>query len=164
MKYKYYLGLGSNIEPKFEFLQKAITELNEVGNVTRRSAIYESKPWGFKQQDNFVNAVVRFHSELNPFHLLSVIKVIEKKNGRNNNSKNWGPREIDIDILFADNISISKDYLIIPHKYFRQRNFVLKPMAEINHNYRPEYNQNTIKYYFEHSTDKSFVNISIKNW
>lgn len=164
MNYKYYLGLGSNIEPKFDFLQKAINELNEIGHVTRKSAIYDSKPWGNEEQDNFVNAVVRFHSDLNPFHLLLLIKEIEINIGRKKHNENWGPREIDIDILFADNISISKEYLTIPHKYYKQRNFVLKPMAEINHNYRPDYNHNNIKYYFDNSLDKSCVNISTKNW
>jgi len=164
MKFKYYLGLGSNIEPKVEFLQNAINELNKIGKVTKKSAIYESMPWGNIQQNNFINAVVRFYSDLNPFHLLSHVKEIEKKIGRKRYNEIWGPREIDIDILFADNICINKDYLTIPHKYFKQRNFVLKPMAELNHIYKPENNENKVKYYLEHSIDKSFVNMSIKNW
>ena len=164
MKYKYYLGLGSNIEPRFEFLKKAIIELNKIGNIAKKSAIYDSIPWGNKQQNNFINAVVRFYSDLNPFHLLSYVKEIEKKIGRNSHNEIWGPREIDIDILFADTICISKDYLTIPHKYFKQRNFVLKPMAELNSIYKPENNENDVEYYLEHSIDNSFVNISIKNW
>lgn len=164
MKFKYYIGLGSNIEPKFKFLKKSIDELNHIGKVTKKSAIYESTAWGKENQSNFFNAVIRFHSDLDPFHLLKSIQKIEKNIGRTFNEEKWGPREIDIDIIFADNIYIHKKELNIPHKYFKKRNFVLKPMSELNQNYKPENNENDMLFYLNHSNDNKKVNISIKNW
>ena len=164
MKFKYYLGLGSNIEPKFKFLQNTVIKLNEIGEVTKKSGIYETAAWGNTKQEYFLNAVIRFHSELNPFHLLSSVKEIEEAIGREKNNDKWGPREIDIDILFSDCIFIEKENLTIPHKYFRNRNFVLVPMAELNSSYSPESNDINMEYYLNNSTDKSHVELIIKNW
>lgn len=164
MKYKYYLGLGSNIEPKIYFLGKAIDELKKIGEVTNKSAIYETKAWGNEQQNDFINSVIRFHTDLDPLQLLSNIKSAEKKIGRESETEKWGPRIIDIDILFADNINIDNDDLTIPHKYFSERNFVLIPMMELNHKYKPENNENDIAFYFNHSNDNNYVNLSIENW
>jgi 2-amino-4-hydroxy-6-hydroxymethyldihydropteridine diphosphokinase len=164
MKFKYYLGLGSNIEPKFIFLQNAVINLNKIGEVKKKSGIYESLAWGNTNQENFLNAVVRFHTDLNPFHLLSEIKEIEKIVGRKTNNEKWGSREIDIDLLFSDNIFIEKDNLKIPHKYFKNRNFVLVPMAELNRDYNPKNNEMNIEYYLNNSTDLNQVELSIENW
>lgn len=164
MIYKYYLGLGSNIEPKYKYLSDAIIELNIIGQVKEKSAIYTSQPWGYSNQKNFINAVVRFYTNLNPFELLSSLKLIEEKIGRNKQKEIWGPREIDIDILFSDHISIKKNYLTIPHKHFKDRNFVLKPMAELNQNYIPDDYQQNIDFYLNNSNDQNSVNISIEDW
>jgi len=93
MKFKYYLGLGSNIEPRFSFLQNAVNELDKIGRVVRKSGIYESIPWGNANQDKFLNAVIRFYSDLDPFNLLANIKQIEQKIGRKYIEEKWGPRE-----------------------------------------------------------------------
>ena len=90
MKFKYYLSLGSNIEPRVSFLQNAVGELGKIGKVVRKSAIYESIPWGNENQDNFLNAVVRFYSDLDPFSLLANIKHIEQKVGRKNSINRAG--------------------------------------------------------------------------
>ena len=164
MMYKYYLGLGSNIEPRYNFLQNAICELNYIGEIKKKSGIYESLPWGNTDQNKFLNAVVRFYSELDPFNLLSKIKIIEQRIGRKHNREKWGPREIDIDILFSDNIFIRKDVLKIPHEQFKNRNFVLVPMAELNSNYRPEYNGMDIKYFLDNKTDQSVVRQTNISW
>ena len=164
MKYKYYLGLGSNIEPKFNFLQKAVSELEKIGKVTKKSRIYESIPWGNANQDKFLNAVIRFYSDLDPFNLLANIKQIEQKIGRKYIEEKWGPREIDIDILFSDNIFINKQKLKIPHKHFKNRNFVLVPMAELNSDYRPENNAMNIKYFLNNKTDQNLVRQTNINW
>jgi len=164
MKFKYYLGLGSNIEPRFSFLQNAVSELDKIGKVVRKSRIYESIPWGNANQEKFLNAVIRFYSDLNPFNLLSSIKNIEKSIGRKYNDIKWGPREIDIDILFSDNIIINKQILKIPHVHFKNRNFVLVPMAELNGDYRPGKNGMSIKYFLNNKTDQSLVRQTNINW
>lgn len=164
MKFKYYLGLGSNIEPKFNFLQIAVNELSKIGNVAKKSGIYESLPWGKTDQDNFLNAVIRFHSDLNPFHLLSNVKEIEKKIGRKRYNEKWGPREIDIDILFVDSIYINKESLKIPHKHFKNRIFVLEPMAALDDKYKPEDGNQNIRCYLNQTTNQNHIKLSIENW
>jgi len=164
MKFKYYLGLGSNIEPRFGFLQNAVSELDKIGKVVRKSRIYESIPWGNATQDKFLNAVIRFYSDLDPFNLLASIKQIEQIIGRKYTEEKWGPREIDIDILFSDNIFIRKEFLKVPHEHFRNRNFVLVPMAELNSDYKPENNGMNIKYFLNNKTDHSIVRQTNINW
>jgi 2-amino-4-hydroxy-6-hydroxymethyldihydropteridine diphosphokinase len=164
MIYKYYIGLGSNIEPRLQFLQKAFEELNKIGKTTRKSAIYETSPWGEYDQSNFLNAIIRFYSEQNPFDLLKSIKAIERKMGRNHQNKKWSEREIDLDILFADNIFINKDFLKLPHQHFKERNFVLIPMAELAVNYKPENHNHNINHYLNNCFDNSIVQLSIRNW
>lgn len=164
MIYKYFLGIGSNIEPRLEYINTALEELDHIGSIKKKSSIYESFPWGKKNQSDFLNATIRFHSSLNPFHLLSAIKNIEKRIGRIKRNQRWVKREIDIDILFADKISIQKNRLNIPHKYFKERNFVLAPMSEIAGDYKPENHDKNITYYMQHSEDKSNVKLSTFNW
>ena len=164
MNYKYYLGLGSNIEPRFKYLQDAISERGKIGKVVKKSRIYESTPWGNTNQDKFLNAVIRFYTDLDPFNLLSKIKIIEQKIGRKLNQVKWGSREIDIDILFSDNIFIEKEMLKVPHEQFRNRNFVLIPMAELNSDYKPEKNGMNIEYFLNNKTDQSLVRQTNINW
>lgn len=164
MEFKYFLGIGSNIEPRIEFLKNAIHELNKIGTVRKKSGIYETEAWGKKNLACFLNAVVRFHSDLSPFQLLLGIKKIEKMIGRTDQKEKWSAREIDIDILFSDNISINKEYLKIPHEYFDKRNFVLQPMRDLNKNYCPGNGFRDIEYYLINTNDQSEVKLSIKNW
>ena len=164
MIYKYYLGLGSNIEPRIQFLQKALEELNKIGKITKKSAIYETSPWGVQEQPNFLNAIIRFRSEQDPFDLLKSIKTIERKLGRRNQKEKWTAREIDIDILFSDKIFINKEFLTLPHQHFKDRNFVLIPMAELNDRYKPDNHNHNINHYRKNCFDNSNVQVSIKNW
>jgi len=100
--YKYYLSLGSNVSPRTLYMRDAIAELEKMGTVIRKSSLYECEPWGRKDQPLFLNAVILFHTIYPPFKLLRNIKRIEKKLGRVETFK-WGPRRIDIDIIFCDN-------------------------------------------------------------
>ena len=141
MMYKYFLGLGSNIEPRINFIKRAVTKLKKVGLVKNKSGIYKTQAWGLKDQPDFINAVIEFHSDCNPEELLHKIKKVESEVGRSE-SYRWGPREIDIDILFCDNLAINKPNLTIPHKDFEKRKFILEPLSEICKNYK---NNGTIK-------------------
>ena len=163
MTYKYFLSLGSNIEPCLLFLNKACVSLNSIGNILQKSSIYKTQAWGEKNQPDFLNAVIEFCTDLAPNDLLKNIKRIENSIGRTS-SVRWGPREIDIDILFSDNIIINKQILKIPHVHFKNRNFVLVPMAELNGDYRPEKNGMSIKYFLNNKTDQSLVRQTNINW
>jgi 2-amino-4-hydroxy-6-hydroxymethyldihydropteridine diphosphokinase len=133
MLYNYFLGLGSNIEPRLGYLNTALNKLTRCGEIIQKSALYESQPWGKKEQDEFYNAVVEFRSALSPRSLLAAIQTIEKESGRSTPAR-WGPRQIDIDILYCREISLEEEDLQIPHRYLMQRRFVLEPLAELVEN------------------------------
>jgi len=125
-----YLGLGSNKGERLTHLKRAIDELHKVGKVTTISPVYETEPWGKIGQPPFLNAVIRMETELAPLLLLREIKVIEQRVGRQP-SQRWGPREIDIDILFYDELVLDTHELKVPHPYLHVRPFVLIPLADI---------------------------------
>ena len=125
-----YLGLGSNKGERLTYLKRAIDELHKVGKVITISPVYETEPWGKIGQPPFLNAVIRMETELAPLLLLREIKVIEQRIGRQP-SQRWGPREIDIDILFYDELVLDTHELKVPHPYLHVRPFVLIPLADI---------------------------------
>jgi 2-amino-4-hydroxy-6-hydroxymethyldihydropteridine diphosphokinase len=94
------------------------------------SSIYESAPYGSISQEEFFNAVIKIRTNYEPKELFSKLKEIEKQIGRNKTTR-WGPREIDLDILFYDDLIYSDDEITIPHKDLLNRDFVLVPLNEI---------------------------------
>lgn len=128
-----YLGLGSNQKSPERQLCKAIQSIRalRLTAVTKISSFYWSKAWGLKSQQNFCNAVIEISTRLPPLQLLSACQQIEKKQGRVR-KKRWGPRIIDIDILYYENRVIQTKKLIIPHPCIQLRDFVLIPLNEIN--------------------------------
>ena len=125
-----YLGLGSNKGERLIYLKRAIDELHKVGKIITVSPVYETEPWGEIVQPRFLNAVIRMVTELTPLLLLREVKAIEQRVGRQP-SPRWGPREIDIDILFYDGLILDTPELKIPHPYLHVRPFVLIPLADI---------------------------------
>ncbi len=134
MNYSYILGLGSNIEPRHDYLLKAISELLKIGTVKKKSSIYETEAWGNKNQSDFYNAIIKFDSSLSPSALIKSIKKIEKLIGRKQTS-HWGPREIDIDIIFCQDYTYDGSDLKIPHPQYAERRFILEPLLEIDENF-----------------------------
>lgn len=126
-----FLSLGSNIEPREYYLKRAIFYLREKIKINKISSLYETEPWGYKEQNNFLNIVIQGESEEDPDCLIKFIKDVERKVGRGESFK-WGPREIDIDIILYGDKIIEKDNLIVPHKFFEERGFVVIPLFEIN--------------------------------
>jgi 2-amino-4-hydroxy-6-hydroxymethyldihydropteridine diphosphokinase len=128
--YNYFLGLGSNIEPRLFYMQQAVDRAASLGQLQRKSALYQTQAWGRTDQDEYYNAVIQLHCSFDGEKLLTEIKKIEKDLGREAGIK-WGPRTIDIDILWSDGPSIQKADLQIPHPLLKQRLFVLQPLSEI---------------------------------
>lgn len=126
-----FLGLGANVGDKKANIKKAVELLK--GKITNIivAPIYETKPWGFKEQDNFLNTAIKGNTYLSPLELFKFVKDVEKKVGRVERFK-WGPREIDIDILFYDNLVYKDSDLNIPHPYLHERDFVLKPLMDLD--------------------------------
>jgi len=130
------LGLGTNVGDKSRNLSIAIRKLEEVfGPVLDVSRVYLTAPWGKTDQDDFLNQVAVFETNIRPSIALDTIMQIEEEMGRVRFEK-WGPRLIDIDILLYGQIVYQSDLLQIPHPYIQDRVFVLDPLAEI----RPDFN------------------------
>jgi len=127
-----YLGLGSNLGDRFRNLSEAARRLNqnEGIEVVEISHVYETDPAGDDDQPEYLNAAVRVQTTLEPKILLKVCLEIEQTMGRIRH-KRWGPRIIDIDILFYENIIMSERELILPHPLLHERGFVLRPLADI---------------------------------
>ncbi len=133
MENKVFIGLGSNIGNRLNQIRRAARLLNECGEciVESTSSVYESKPISGGNQDNYYNAVVLIRTFLLPEKLIKLTQFIERFLGRKATEIKWAPREIDIDILFYNQLIYNKDDLIIPHPEILNRDFVLVPLKEI---------------------------------
>jgi len=148
-----FLGLGSNIGDRENNIILAIKELkkNSAIIIERISSLYETEPFGVKEQPAFLNAVIGINTSLSPLDLLAECLRIENVLGRVREER-WAPRIIDIDLLVYHDISMNSERLTIPHKFLAQRNFVLIPLAEIAGEY-VVYQGNTVSQLLESSTD-----------
>lgn len=126
-----YIGIGSNVGDRKANCIRAVDLMKESGmTVSRESSFYETEPWGVKEQPMFINMAVTAETDLSAQAVLSSLKRIEEKMGRQE-SVRWGPRCIDLDILFYDDEVISESNLRIPHPLLQEREFVLLPLCEI---------------------------------
>lgn len=124
--------LGTNIGDKRKNLKDAILLLKQhCGPVTNESSIYESEAWGKEDQDSFYNKIIIIKTLFPPIYLMKIILELEKKMGRIRKEK-WGPRLIDMDLLFYENKIIHSTTLELPHPEISKRNFTLLPLVEIN--------------------------------
>ena len=129
---KVWIALGSNMGGGRKNLDLAIKMMNERGvSVKKVSTYIETEPYGYTEQDNFVNAVCIAETKLSPRELLEVLLKIELEMGRVRIIK-WGPRIIDLDILFYEDLIIDEEDLKVPHIEIQKRSFVLEPMNEIS--------------------------------
>lgn len=126
-----YIGLGSNQGEREDLLKEAMQAITErVGRITASSSVRETEPYGVTMQGRFLNAVIAVETELSPLGLLDVLQRIEAEAGRVRTLR-WGPRTLDLDIIFYDNLIMDTERLTLPHPDFRNRFFVLEPLAEI---------------------------------
>lgn len=125
-----FLALGTNLGDKKAYITNALISLEKKIDIIKIAPICETLPVGFSEQDNFYNTALQATTYLSPNELLKFIKEVEKKLGRQKRFVN-GPREIDIDIIFYDNKIIKNTKLSIPHPRMHERDFVLKPIADI---------------------------------
>ncbi len=126
-----YVGIGSNIGNRQANCREAVRMLVENGLVVlRQSSLIETEPWGITDQPRFINMAVAVETDVAPEQLLVILKNIEKSMGRVE-AVRWGPRVIDLDILFYDDLILDTEGLVIPHPHLHERDFVLNPLAEI---------------------------------
>jgi 2-amino-4-hydroxy-6-hydroxymethyldihydropteridine diphosphokinase len=125
-----YIAMGTNLGDRAENLRAALAALAPDIQDLEESPVYETEPWGYKDQPPFLNMVLRAVTNLSPRDLLGCLKGIESTLGRIPNFRN-GPRLIDLDILFYDDLVLDTPALVIPHPSLHERAFVLIPLADI---------------------------------
>lgn len=130
---KCYLGLGSNQKNPERQIRRAIQNIRNIPftTVTQVSGLHWSKAWGLQRQQDFCNVVVEIKTRLSPLILLNRCQDIESQQGRVR-KKRWGPRTLDVDIILYNQQQINNHRLAIPHPHYQERDFVLKPLAELN--------------------------------
>jgi len=128
-----YISVGSNLGNKLENCKNGIAALTGFGGciIRDRSRFYKTEPVDYKDQDWFVNAVVKIETVHDPFELLKQILLIQHNAGRNHDAIRFGPRILDLDIILYDDRVINSSRLIIPHPRMHKRRFVLKPLCDI---------------------------------
>jgi 2-amino-4-hydroxy-6-hydroxymethyldihydropteridine diphosphokinase len=148
------LGFGSNTGNRFLNIKKAVSHvyLSRDFDILKLSRIYETEPWGFKNQNNFLNCAAVCLYRSSPFRLLENIEEIEKLCGRVEREK-WQEREIDIDILFYGDKIVNEKRLRIPHPILQDRNFVLKPLNDLIPGFVHPVLGRTIQNLYRHTTD-----------
>jgi 2-amino-4-hydroxy-6-hydroxymethyldihydropteridine diphosphokinase len=155
-----YLGFGSNIDDRLMYLGKALNEISKLRDtkIIKCSSVYQTEPWGIKEQNAFLNFVLFIETEIYPSELLKELKDIEIRCGRIKRNK-WYEREIDIDILFYGNVIFDSEQLVIPHPEMQNRKFVLVPLNEINSGFiHPVFNV-SVESLLERTSDKSEVKL-----
>ncbi len=129
---KAVVALGSNLGDRFDFLQKAVNKINSFKEIEilKISSVYETLPVGGPEQGNYLNAVISVNTELEAEELLFKLLLIELDLGRQREIV-WGPRTIDLDLIWFENQTINLDNLVLPHPRAHERCFVIKPWLEI---------------------------------
>lgn len=150
-----FLLLGTNVGNRVNNLSDAVQKLVDAGlKITRRSAIYESEPWGDKDQSWFLNLVLQAGTTTSAHQLLKSILKIETDLGRKRERK-WGPRIIDIDILYYNKVQINEDHLAVPHPGIPDRKFTLMPLVELEPDFIHPILQKSHTQLLEGTTDHS---------
>lgn len=127
---KVFIALGSNLGERRANLRSAVEALPPAVRVVAQSPVYQTAPWGYTEQPAFLNQVIWGETDLSPRTLLRFLKQLEIQLGRVESFR-YGPRQIDLDILFYDQWVVQEDDLIIPHPRLHERPFVLVPLADL---------------------------------
>jgi dihydroneopterin aldolase/2-amino-4-hydroxy-6-hydroxymethyldihydropteridine diphosphokinase len=131
-RHKVYMGLGSNVGDKEKYLKEAINKISAEKNIQigKKSSFITTKPWGYLDQEDFLNAVIEIETTLEPEELMDILLKTEQELDRERTIK-WGPRTIDLDIIMYDDVVSSNEKVILPHPRMHEREFVLKSLNEI---------------------------------
>ena len=122
-----YVGLGSNLGDRQALIRRAA----ELIGARRLSSLLETEPWGYADQPKFLNAAAEVETPLTPRQLLVHLLDVERRLGRERIGPRWGPRRIDLDLLLFGDESIEEPDLVVPHPRLTEREFALRPLAEL---------------------------------
>ncbi|MGH7801372.1 MAG: 2-amino-4-hydroxy-6-hydroxymethyldihydropteridine diphosphokinase [Thermodesulfobacteriota bacterium] len=129
-----FIGIGSNLGNRIENCAKGVEEISTFSKIIVVSSFYETEPVDKEDQSEFINCMIKIETAYSPFELLTILNSCENKIGRKQVEK-WGPRIIDLDIIFYDDLIIETNDLTIPHPRAHLRRFVLQPLFEIAPNF-----------------------------
>lgn len=129
-----YISAGSNIGDRLQNCRQGITSLAHAANarILAQSRIYATEPVDYEDQDWFINMMIKLETALDPFQLLDQIKTVQRAAGRQQDTIRYGPRKLDLDIIFFDDRIIDSERLVLPHPRMHRRRFVLKPICDID--------------------------------
>ena len=144
--HRVYLSIGSNMGEKEKYIEQALKALDDHRGISVKkvSSLLVTKPYGGVEQDDFLNGALEIETLLSPHELLEQLHEIEAAAGRKR-VIHWGPRTLDLDIIFYDDLIYDSEDLIIPHIDMENREFVLKPLCEIAPNYRHPICKKTVR-------------------
>ncbi len=129
-----YISAGSNIGDRLQNCRKGIESLtaSAKSRILAQSRFYMTEPVDYEDQDWFINLMVKLETALDPFQLLDQIETVQRAAGRMRDAIRYGPRILDLDIIFFDDRIINSERLVVPHPRMHQRRFVLKPICDID--------------------------------
>lgn len=157
MKKKLVLSLGSNLGNRYAFLLRAIKEIEKSFDAKPVIAhFYETPPWGKENQPQFINTAIYCYIDIPILQCFDKIQTIEEEMGRLK-TEIWGPRTIDIDLLFYDSDILNTDGLIVPHQHLHERAFVLKPLQDILPNFIHPLENKTINQLIKNIVDDTIL-------
>jgi 2-amino-4-hydroxy-6-hydroxymethyldihydropteridine diphosphokinase len=153
-----FIGLGSNLGDRATYLHRALSELENLHQTTVKkfSSVYETEPVGVKGQPKFLNMVAELDSMLRPDDLIHELKEIEQRVGRTFR-EHWGPREIDLDLLYYGGEMLNETSLQVPHPEISNRRFVLVPLKEIAAEFQDPLRHLSVKELLQRCSDTSSV-------
>lgn len=143
--HKAYLSIGSNMGDREAYLRQAVDSLSQEKKIRklRTSGFITTKPYGGVEQEDFLNGAIELETLYTPEELLHVMQRIEQAAGRER-KVHWGPRTLDLDLIFYDKLVLETEELVLPHPDMENRTFVLKPLCELNRNFRHPILQRTM--------------------
>ncbi len=155
-----YIGIGSNLGHPEANIRRAVKMMMEadIMQEVQSSSLYLTEPVGEKKQPDFINLVIKGKTNLGPSGLLDSLLQIEEELGRERKEE-WGPRQIDLDILFYDDSIINQENLVLPHREIPNRRFVLVPLVEISPNLIHPISKKNMKQLLEETKDQSKVEL-----
>ncbi len=153
-----FIGLGSNLGDRAKYLRRALSELKNLHQTTvkKYSSVYETEPVGVKGQPKFLNMVAEIDSKLRPDDLVREMKEIEHRVGRTLR-EHWGPREIDLDLLYYGGEMLNETALQVPHPEISNRRFVLLPLKEIAPEFQDPLRHLSVEELLQRCSDTSAV-------
>lgn len=155
---KVYFLIGGNLGDREQILDQSINLMQDkIGSLVQLSPIYETEPWGFEHEQNFLNQVVVLESDFAPLLVLDLCQDIEKKMGRVRKKNRYSERTIDIDILFYEDQIINSERLEIPHPRMKERKFALCPLKDVAEDFIHPVFQKSIAELFDECKDDSEI-------